>query len=160
MLSKSLSCRLRRIWDPGAAVPIIYQLVILTILRVFGALRVQLISRTAILGGLGLHWGAWRSRPTRCCLPVRNSGTALSRPSRLSSFERFPFLITLLRLWELLNLWLFDLRLAYTPSASWKLFWRWRRPLRAAIVSVIRVSAVEDVCASKRRGFLYFVKVY
>lgn len=132
-----MSCRrLRRIGDPGAAVPIISHLVILTILRVLGALRIQLISRTAILWGLGLLWG---TRPW-------------SRPTR-SSLGLFPFLI------PLLNLGLFDLRLAaYTPSASWKLFWRWWRPLRAAIVFVIRVFAVEGVCASKRRGFLYFVQ--
>lgn len=133
----SMSCRrLRRIGDPGAAVPIISHLVIVTILRVFGALGVKLIGRTAILWGLGGF--LWRTRFTR------------------SSLELFPFLtITplLLRLW---GLGLFDLRLAaYTPSASWKLFWRWWRPLRAAIVFVIRVFAVKGVCASKRRGFLH-----
>lgn len=138
-----MSCRrLRRIGDPGAAVPIISQLVIVTILRALGALGIKLISRTAILWGSGLLWDT---------LPTR------------SSPELFPFLmitLLLLRLWrlggELLNLGLFDLRLAaYTPSASWKLFWRWWRPLRAAIVFVIRVFAVEGVCASKRRGFLH-----
>lgn len=102
-----MSCRrrLRRIGDPGAAVPIISQLVIVTILRVLGALGIKLISRTAILWGSGLLWDT---------LPTR------------SSPEIFPFLmitLLLLRLWrwgeELLNLGLFDLRLAaYTPSAS------------------------------------------
>lgn len=139
LMDQSMSCRrlrLRRIGDPGAAVPKIFYLVSLTILRVLGPLRIQLIGRTAILGRSGFLWGTrLQSRPTR------------------SSPEGFPFFITLL------NLGLFDLRLAaYTPSASWKLFWRWWRPLRAAIVFVIRVFAVEGVCASKCRGFLYLVQ--